>query len=51
MGLQKFKDFDLSHPTVKKIMKERYGNKIPLEEKVISPVSMFEDEGLEVVEW
>lgn len=39
--LQKLKDFDLSDPEVKKIMEERYGNSPPLEEDVISPVSMY----------
>lgn len=51
-ALQKLKDFDLSNPTVKKMMKERYGNNIPFEEKVISPLSMFEDNKLMLVaEW
>ncbi|WP_160717099.1 YiiX family permuted papain-like enzyme [Chitinophaga solisilvae] len=39
--LQQFRDFDLTHPAVKKQMKSIYGNHIPLEEKIISPVSMF----------
>jgi uncharacterized protein YycO len=39
--LEKLKDFDLSHPYVKKIMKQRYGNRIPYNEPVISPESMF----------
>lgn len=39
--LQRLKDFDLSDKSVKQIMKERYGNKIPTNEIVISPVSMF----------
>ncbi len=40
--LQKLRDFDLSAPAVKQKMKERYGNKIPLDELVISPGAMFE---------
>lgn len=40
------KDFDLSGENVKLKLKERYGNKIPLDEKVISPVSMFNSEKL-----
>lgn len=48
--LQQLKNFDLSHPEIQKIMKQRYGNKIPLEEKVISPVSVFESELLTTVE-
>ncbi|MFT5581038.1 MAG: hypothetical protein ACI9G9_000278 [Psychromonas sp.] len=42
--LQKLKDFDLSHPLVKNIMKERYGNDIPWDEETISPGAMFESE-------
>jgi len=42
--LQKLKDFDLSNHAVKKKMKERYGNKLPLEETVISPASIFNSE-------
>jgi len=44
--IQKLSDFDLSNELVRKIMKQRYGEKIPLDEKVISPVSMFESEEL-----
>lgn len=40
--LQKLREFDLTSPEIKKIMKERYGNNIPLDEQVISPASMFE---------
>jgi hypothetical protein len=35
------KDFDLSHPVVRATLEERYGRKIPLEEKMISPGDMF----------
>jgi uncharacterized protein YycO len=47
--LQKLKDFDLSNPTVKQIMYQRYGNKVPLDETVISPVSIFNSELLQTV--
>lgn len=47
--LQKLKEFDLSYGPVKTKMKERYGNNIPLREKVISPASMFNSELLETV--
>ena len=47
--LQKLGEFDLSAPEIKKIMKERYGNKIPLQEMVISPAAMFESELLVTV--
>ena len=40
-ALQKLKDMDLSSDLVKKIMKERYGNNVPLEETVITPASIF----------
>lgn len=40
--LQELKDFDLESPAVKQQMKEIYGDNIPLTEKIISPVSMFE---------
>jgi hypothetical protein len=47
--LQTLREFDLSHPAVQAKLKERYGNQIPLTEKVISPVLMFESEGLVIV--
>jgi uncharacterized protein YycO len=40
--LQELKDFDLTNPAVQSKLKERYGNNIPLHEKVISPGAMFE---------
>lgn len=47
--LQKLKDFDLTSPEVQQKMKERYGNNIPLEENVISPISMYESDLLMTV--
>ena len=47
--LEYLKDFDLSDPFVKKIMKSRYGHNIPYYKKVISPKSMFEAENLETI--
>ena len=44
--LEKLRDFDLSDPYVKKLMKKRYGNKIPYNELVISPESMFKSDKL-----
>ncbi|MGZ4044456.1 MAG: YiiX family permuted papain-like enzyme [Bacteroidia bacterium] len=38
------KEFDLSNPVVKEIMKSRYGNNIPYNEKMISPGDMFDSE-------
>jgi hypothetical protein len=45
--LRPLKDFDLSHPAVKEIMKRRYGNNIPYNEKMISPGDMYDSELLE----
>ena len=45
--LKKLKDYNLSHPIVKKVLQERYGNNIPLEEKMISPQAIFESDLLE----
>lgn len=40
--LQTLGDFNLSHPAVKIKLQERYGNKIPLSETVISPDAIFQ---------
>ncbi|MEO5642509.1 MAG: YiiX family permuted papain-like enzyme [Bacteroidia bacterium] len=42
--LKKLGEYDLTQPAVKKIMKERYGNKIPLEEPMISPGNIYASE-------
>jgi hypothetical protein len=34
-------DFDLSHPAVQAKVKERYGDQVPLDEVVVSPVAIF----------
>ncbi|MES2139635.1 MAG: YiiX family permuted papain-like enzyme [Bacteroidota bacterium] len=47
--LEKLKDFDLTNEAVKKKMKERYGDKLPTEETVISPASIFESDLLVTV--
>ena len=39
--LQHLRDFDLSNPAVQAKLQERYGNRLPLNETVISPVSIF----------
>ncbi len=39
--LQQLRDFDLSHPAVQTKLRERYGKRLPLNETVISPVSIF----------
>lgn len=48
--LRKMKDFDLSSPEVKAIMKQRYGNNPPLEEQVVAPSDLSDSEMLYVVE-
>ncbi len=48
-ALEQIKDFDLSDPEVQKKVKERYGNKIPLEEPIITPDRMFKSEKLETI--
>lgn len=47
--LQALKEFDLSNPIVKAKLKERYGENIPYNEKVISPSAIFESFLLELV--
>ena len=47
--LQTIKDFNLDEPIVKQKLKERYGDHIPLNEPVISPVAMFNAAELETV--
>jgi hypothetical protein len=47
--LRKLRDFDLSHPVVQVKLRERYGDRIPLNETVISPGEMFSAELLSVV--
>jgi len=40
--LQKLREFDLDDPLVQAKMRERYGDKVPLDEPVISPAAMFD---------
>ncbi|MCB1173312.1 MAG: YiiX family permuted papain-like enzyme [Leptospiraceae bacterium] len=47
--LQRLQDFDLSHPLVQQLMRERYGNQVPLEEPVIAVSTMFEAPQLKLV--
>jgi uncharacterized protein YycO len=42
--LKKLKEFDLTSPVVKTQLTKRYGNKIPLEEPMISPGNIFDSE-------
>jgi hypothetical protein len=47
--IETFRDFSLSDPTVARKLEERFGARIPLDEKVVSPASMFESERLVTV--
>ncbi len=47
--LQKLKQFDLSAPQVKKLMQQRYGNKIPFNETVIAPQAIFSSKLLKLI--
>jgi uncharacterized protein YycO len=47
--LEKLSSFDLSSGVVKKKMKERYGEKIPWNEPVISPAAVFDSDLLVTV--
>lgn len=48
-ALQLLSDFDLSNKAVKQKLAERYGNQIPMNEKVISPAAMFNSDLLETI--
>ena len=48
--LKQLSDFDLSSELVKSIMDERYGDNIPLDEKVISPAGMFNSDKLILID-
>lgn len=47
--LRELKDFNLKDPRVQKILKERYGNNIPLEEKVVAPSDLADSTILKTV--
>jgi len=44
--LEELRDFDLNNKAVKQKLNERYGDNIPLDEKVISPAAMFNSDQL-----
>lgn len=43
------RDFDLTHPEVKRVMRLRYGDSIPMDEIVISPAAQFADKALATI--
>ncbi|MBN8642379.1 MAG: YiiX family permuted papain-like enzyme [Flavobacteriales bacterium] len=45
-NLQKLKEFNLEHPLVKTILKERYGNTVPLDEEVVAPSQIVDSNKL-----
>lgn len=47
--LQRLGDLDLSHPFVIMLLNQRYGKKIPYDEPVITPASMFASDNLVTV--
>lgn len=47
--LEKLSDFDLQNKIVQQKMRERYGENIPLDERVISPAEMFNSDKLKIV--
>jgi len=47
--LEELSDFDLNNRIVKNKLKERYGDNIPLKEKVISPAAMFNSDKLKII--
>ena len=47
--LQKLREFDLTNDAVKRKMKERYGDKVPMDEIVISPDAIFKSDLLVTV--
>jgi hypothetical protein len=46
---QTIADFDLSHPAVQAKIKERFGDRVPLDEIVVSPTAIFSARELETV--
>jgi uncharacterized protein YycO len=47
--LEELSEFDLTNKIVQAKMKERYGENIPMDEKVISPAAMFNSDKLETI--
>lgn len=48
--LQKLREFDLTDPAVRAKMRERYGDRVPLDEPVISPGAQFDSPLLQTLE-
>jgi hypothetical protein len=48
-SLKELREYDLSSPMVKQIMASRYGDSIPLSEKMVAPSDLFQSDKLELV--
>ncbi|MEM6883955.1 MAG: YiiX family permuted papain-like enzyme [Verrucomicrobiota bacterium] len=48
--LRQLEDFNLEHATVKQLMRQRYGDDVPLKMTVISPADIFDSEKLITVQ-
>ncbi len=48
-SLEKLSSFNINEPEVREIITQRYGDKVPLDEVVISPKSIFNSDLLETV--
>ncbi|WP_395077761.1 YiiX family permuted papain-like enzyme [Flavobacterium sp.] len=47
--LEKLKNFNLKNQTVQNILKERYGNNVPLEENVVAPLQIVDSKIVETI--
>lgn len=47
--LETFADFDFSHPAVQQKLKERFGDRLPVDEIVVSPAAIYRAPDLETV--
>jgi uncharacterized protein YycO len=47
--LEELSDFDLKNEIVQHKMRERYGDNVPMDEKVISPAEMFNSDKLIII--
>ena len=48
-NLEKLKSFNLDNPQVKAILKQRYGNNIPLNENVVAPSQLADSEKVTII--
>ena len=48
-ALQRFAEFDLDHPVVRRPLRKRFGRRLPLDEPVVSPAAIYDDPRLKTV--